>query len=262
MRNRRTKWLALLAVTLLGAGFSTAAEAQLTFGNENPRQTKAGLIGYTSIDFKPDGMTQGIDTLFAPIAFSGSALNLTYSRANALISFSWGQQPSTNDFPFDVRLIDVHLQVWSELFFSEAAAEGDHRFFLPITLLSNYRDISPDGNISVQSFQTTSLGLGVGAGYYGQLSPNVLLEMRATPELAVGFQSLSGRSGWTRLFDGNVDLHIGPLINKLGITISYAFRATYWDVQRQQGGLAGLPDFSFEPLDFQEQRHTVSLVVY
>ncbi len=255
VKPSRTHWLlALWVLLVIVAGWTRDSRAQpFYFGNDRPRASSAVLIGYTAVDFTFAG-----DTLPpARLDFTSPAISAQYSRANFSASLSWGSQSAADTTRLSLGYLDATLFSWGELFFSVDATEADHRLFVPITLYTNFRRVAPRDIDILDDFSITTLGLGVGIGYYGQLSPVALLEVRVTPAIGVALQSFSDSAGSARLADADVQLHVGPLVKRLGFSLGYTYRVKRWNV----GGSSVFVTRSPDLFDYHEQRHTFSLGV-
>jgi len=251
----RASWPLVLGVLLsVMAGWTRDTHAQpFYFGNDRPRLATAVLIGYTTVDFTFAGDTPPP----ARLDFTSPAITAQYSRANFSASLSWGTQSAADTSRLSLGYLDATLLSWGEIFFSEAATDADHRLFVPIMLYTNFRRVAPRDIDILDDFSITTLGLGVGIGYYGQLSPVALLEVRVTPALGVALQSFSDSAGSARLADADVQLHLGPLVKRLGFSLGYTYRVTRWNV----GGSSVFVTRSPDLFDYHEQRHTFSLGV-
>ncbi|MEZ4701849.1 MAG: hypothetical protein R2834_16040 [Rhodothermales bacterium] len=239
-------------LTLIVACTPAITRAQpFYFGNDRPRATTAAMIGYTSIDFA----YVGEDSPAARLDFSAPAITALYSRANFSATLSYGTQNAADTSRLDLGYLDGTLMSWAEIFFSEAATDANHRIFVPVTLYMNFRRVSPRDIDILDDFSITTLGLGVGLGYYGQLAQNALLEVRVTPAIGVALQSFSDSAGSARLADADVQLHLGPFINRFGLSLGYNYRVKRWNV----GGSSVFVTRSADLFDYHEQRHTVTL---
>ncbi len=251
----RASWPLVLWVLLsVLTGWTRDTRAQpFYFGNDRPRVATAVLVGYTAVDFTFAG-----DSLPpARLDFTSPALTAQYSRANFSASVSWGTQSAADTSRLSLGYLDATLLSWGEIFFSEAATDADHRLFVPITLYTNFRRVAPRDIDILDDFSITTLGLGVGIGYYGQLAANALLEVRITPAIGVALQSFSDSAGSARLADVDVQLHLGPLVKRFGLSLGYGYRVKRWNV----GGSSVFVTRSPDLFDYHEQRHTFSLGV-
>lgn len=227
------------------------------FGNENPRESTAILATYSAVDFSFDGNTAPETVL----NFSAPTYGLAFSRGNVYASFAWGQDQIMDSLQTDLSLLDFSLYAWAEVFFSEKARTADHRIFAPIMLFTNYRKVTPDNGGFLQEFNVTTLGLGLGLGYYGALGENVLIELRSTPALGYAAQSFGESSGIARMIDTDIQVHIGSVLKRFGISIGYAYRIQIWDLKAtiNPGNILG--NLSSDLYDYRDTRHSVSLGV-
>jgi hypothetical protein len=251
----RTQWPFVLWVLFsLIAGWTRDTSAQpFYFGNDRPRATRAVSIGYTAVDFTFAGDTPPP----ARLDFTSPAISAQYSRANFAASLSWGTQSGVDTTRLSLGYLDATLLSWGEVFFSEAATDAEHRLFVPITLYTNFRRVAPRDVDILDDFSITTLGLGLGIGYYGQLTPVALLEVRVTPAIGVALQSFSDSAGSARLADADIQLHLGPLVKRLGVSLGYGYRVKRWNV----GGSSVFVTRSPDLFDYHEQRHWFSMGV-
>ena len=77
------------------------------------------------------------------------------------------------------------------------------------------------------------------------------------PAIGVALQSFSDSAGSARLADADVQLHVGPLVKRLGFSLGYTYRVKRWNV----GGSSVFVTRSPDLFDYHEQRHTFSLGV-
>ena len=208
---------------------------------------------YSAIDFSFDGDTAPRISL----DYSGAAYGLAFSRSNLFAQFSWGNESAPDTSRPDLSLLDFSLSFWADVFFSPDAKTADHRVFAPIMLFTNYRKVTPDEGGTLEEFNITTLGLGLGLGYYGALSENVLIEIRSTPALGFASQSFGDSSGLARLIDTDVQMHIGSVFNRFGISIGYAYRIQIWDVRAS----SILGNVSRDLYDYRDKKHSISLGV-
>jgi hypothetical protein len=210
----------------------------------------------SQIDFHYDG-DQSPPRL---LNFDGPAFGAVFSGASLFASIAWGSQDAdpTDTTTVDQRLLDFSLLTWGELYLTEEGPSALHRFFIPITLYSNFRRVAPRSTGSpVGDFSVTVLGLGAGVGFSSQLGPGVLFYLRATPVIGIAAQSFGDNTGYAKLIDSMAEVHIGRPEDRVGVSLGYGFRATIWDV----GGsdlFVGVPDDLF---DYRETMHTFSLGV-
>ncbi len=217
---------AILAVALLML-FDVSTAQPFFFGNENPRMLSAGMFGYSVLDFRFDGETAPVQ----PLSFDAPVYTLTYSKSNLFAAFSFGSQSAPDTTTYDLSFLDFTGTLWGEVFFSEKATQAAHRVFLPIALYFNYRKVAPKGIDVLEEFNITTIGLGLGLGYYGAFSDRVLLEVRSTPVFGLAVRSFGDSAGTARLIDNDVQLHIGEMFNSVGVSLGYHFRIMVWDVK-------------------------------
>ena len=222
------------------------------FGNENPRETTAVSASFSLIDFSFNGNQTPTDLL----EFSEPAYGLTFSRSNLFASFMWGVQNNFDSTQADLGLVDFSLFIWTDVFFSQEAQTADNRFFVPISLFSNYRRVSPrPGSGAFDEFNIATLGLGLGVGYFGKLSESFILELRSIPALGYSAQSFGDSSGISRLIDTDLQIHIDSVFNSIGLSFGYTFRIQDWDIRG--GSLFG--SVSNDLYDYKSVSHSFSI---
>lgn len=221
------------------------------FGNENPRNSTAVMLGYSIVDFQFDGDNAPI----RPLNFDAPVFSITYSRANLYAAFSFGSQNAPDTTTNDLSFIDFSGSLWGEVFFSEEATKAAHRVFVPIALYTNYRKVAPKGIEVLEEFNITTLGLGLGLGYYGRFSEEAVLEVRSTPVFGLAVRSFGDSAGTARLLDNDIQLHLASVFDKIGISIGYHFRVMIWDVKTSSifGGITQ------DLFNYRENNQTISI---
>ncbi len=202
---------------------SPAAVAQPGPFAERPPQ--AISAGFFLIDFTFDGDVRP-DPVFD---FTDPAFGLTYARPNLFASVAFGSQ-SGAEGDADRRLFDFSAFLWGEVQPFRFEEESRARFFVPVALHSGYRRVSRQGadDNLLDAYEVSVLGLGAGAGFEIQ-GRNVRVEGRALPVIGLASQSFGSSSGLSTLFDADLQVHLGPLANGLGITLGYGFRLQRWN---------------------------------
>jgi hypothetical protein len=223
---------ALLGLLLLTAVLCLprSATAQLfSYTAERPRVVQSVTFGYYLVDFQFDG------DVAPSVSFDyvDPAYGITYTRPNVQISVLLGDQrrdPEAGES--GLRLLDFALFTWAELYLAPGEQPRSTRFFLPIILHSNYRRVAQKQNpaLALDAFNVTVLGLGTGIGLKGKYGERVQLEARATPILGFALRAFGDAAGSTYLLDSDVQVHIGPITQGLGITFGYGFRYQVWNV--------------------------------
>jgi len=198
------------------------------FGNENPRKTTAVSASFSTIDFEYNGDT-------APpflLEFSEPAYGLTFSRSNFFASVMWGTQNASDTTETDLSLVDFSLFAWSELFFSAEAKTAEKRFFLPISLFSSFRRVSPrSSNAALDEFNIATLGLGLGVGYYAKFNETFTAEFRSIPAIGYAAQSFGESSGISTLIDTDLQFHFASVFNSVGLSFGYSLRIQSWNIR-------------------------------
>ena len=218
--------VAVIAMALMFVVEASFAQV-FFFGNKTPRESATGMAGLTAVNFEFNGEDSDVPTL----NFDNSLFSLTYSQANLFAALSFGSQNAPDTTTNDLSYLDFTGAICGEVFLSERATEAKNRIFLPITLLTNYRKVAPKGVDVLEEFNITTLGLGLGLGFYGQFSDQVLLEMRSVPVIGVAVRSFGDSAGNARLIDNDVQLHFESVFKSVGISIGYHFRVMVWDVK-------------------------------
>ena len=221
------------------------------FGNENPRASTAVMLGYSIVDFEFDGD----NVPGQPLNFDAPVFSLTYSRTNLYASFSFGSQNAPDTTTNDLSFIDFSGSLWGEVFFSEAATKAAHRIFVPIALYTNYRKVAPKGIEVLEEFNITTLGLGLGLGYYGTFGEDAILEVRSTPVIGLAVRSFGDSAGNARLLDNDIQLHLASVFDKIGISIGYHFRLMIWDVKTSS--IFG--EITQDLFNYRENNQTISI---
>lgn len=223
----------------------------LFFGNDRARVSTAVMAGYSIVNFEFNGENKPSRVL----DFTEPAYGLTYSRSNLAASIFWGRQNAADTTSFDLSLIDFNLAFWGEVFFSEAATSAPHQFFVPITVFSNFRKVAPRNLDILEEFSITTLGLGLGIGYYGSWGENTLFEMRSTPSIGYAARSFGDSAGTARLIDTDAQLHLEEIFGKLGLSIGYHLRIMVWDVSSSNV----FNTFTDDLFKYRDQKHTIQI---
>lgn len=221
------------------------------FGNDRARASTAALAGYSIVNFEFNGENRPGRVL----DFTEPAYGLTYSRSNLAASIFWGRQNAADTSSFDLSLIDFNLAFWGEVFFSEAATSAPHQFFVPITLFSNFRKVAPRNLDILEEFSITTLGLGLGIGYYGSWGENTLFEIRSTPSIGYAARSFGDSAGTARVLDTDAQLHLEKIFGKIGLSLGYHLRFMVWDVS-SSNVFNTLTDDLFK---YRDQKHTIQI---
>lgn len=243
--------LMLLGLLLLPA--PQAASAQMfTYGMREDGPTQSLSAAYTLIDFSYNGDAEP-SALFA---FSEPVYGVAYTRPNFHATFAYGTQPPAAGSldAREMRLLDASLTTWGELNLMPGAVAEGGRLFVPIAIHSNYRRVSPEGseNSLADAFNVTVLGLGVGAGFEGRFGDRVVLEARALPVIGLALRQFNDSAGSARLLDTDVQLHLGRLIDRFGLSVGYGFRTQVWNVSASE--LLAEADEDF--FDYRGRQHT------
>ncbi len=185
------------------------------------------MAGYVIVDFVFDGSSAPVQ----PLSFDAPVYSLTYSRSNLYAAVAIGSQNAPDTTTNDLSFIDFSGALWGEVFFSEKATKAAHRIFVPITVYTNYRKVAPKGLDVLEEFNITTIGLGLGLGYYGRFNEQTMLEIRSTPVIGLAVRSFGDSAGTARLLDNDIQLHIGSIFKTIGVSLGYHFRLMVWDVK-------------------------------
>lgn len=235
---------------LLGFVPRPSQAQRLSYGADRARTVQSLALAYTWIDFAYNGGDEEPPISFN---FAGPAYGLAFTRPNFLASLAVDEVGSGR------RVLDAALFTWGELYPLPRLAEGRFRLYVPIALHSGYRrvvDRSSDNEFDT-SFSVTVLGLGAGAGASGRLGEHVIVEGRATPVIGLATREFDGSIGSTRLFDADVQAHLGPLVGRFGLSLGYGFRVQVWNL-RASDLFAEVVDDLY---DYRGARHTVRIGV-
>ena len=229
----RFLFCALLAAILLGLGPQTSEAQRFSYGADRARTVQSLTFRYSWVDFEYNG-----DEAAPPIsyAFRGPVYGVVFTRPNFYASIAIGNddRAASAGVPArDRQMLDAALFTWGALSPFPRFAEGRYRLFIPILLHSGYRRVS---DINVEegfdtNFTVTSLGLGAGVGFSGELSERVIVEGRAAPVIALATREFDSGLGSARLFDADVQAHIGPLAGRFGLSVGYGVRAQVWNLR-------------------------------
>lgn len=221
--------LSAAGVGLLGLLPLHAARAQqFSYGaDDRPRPTQSVSFGYMLVDFTYHG--EGDPSV--SFAYTDPAYGVVYTRPNFQASLVTGEQaaaPGAGDTR-PRRLLDASLTTWGE-FLLHRERTGAARIFLPIALHSNYRRVAPEGEEDslTEAFNVTVLGLGAGVGFDSAFGDRVTLEARALPIIGLAVRAFGDAAGSARLLDTDVQLHLGPLVGRFGLSVGYGFRTQVW----------------------------------
>ena len=235
--------------------FPEQGAAQVYFGHDRARETITVVAGAGLLDFRFNGGVRPA----RPLEFDGEVAQIVYSRRNIKGSLAFGTQSAApgDSSSFDLNALDFSIFGWSEVFLNKASSAADHRVFIPITLHSNFRKVNPQGRNVLEEFNFTSLGLGLGLGYYGNWTETVLVELRITPAAAVSFQTNGQATGWKRLIDTDLQVHMGPFWGRIGISLQYGYQAGIWNINLPQEFTGVTQDL----FDYRDAAHMLGLGV-
>lgn len=219
---------AFLTACLLALLPGSAFAQLFSYDRESPRPTQAVSFLTSVIDFNYDGAGDPEDRF----DFADLAHGLQYTRPNLHVSFLIGghlPEGATDDEK--LQLIDAALYTWGEIGLTRPLSGGLNRVFVPILLHSSHRRVAveDEAETAVDAFSVTVLGIGTGLGFNGQIG-KVQIEARATPLIGIATRSFGDATGSATQFDGDLMLHFGPLVGRLGLSVGYGFRSQRWNV--------------------------------
>ena len=227
-----------------------AAYGQLfSYERESPRPTQSLTAVIAPIDFNYDGD----ETPTERFDFADLAWGVQYTRPSLHVAVLYGTHvPDGHPDDDRLRLIDASLSTWGEIGLSGTRSGGVNRLFIPIVLHSNHRRVAlaSEAETSVDAFSITVIGIGTGLGFNGQFG-SAQLEVRATPIIGLATRSFGDASGSSTQFDGDVMLHLGPFVGRMGLSIGYAYRSQRWNV----GSSDLLQDASDDFFDYAGSQH-------
>lgn len=236
----------LIAATAI-ASLPVPATAQLfSYEREGPRPTQSLSFLTAAIGFSFDGESDP-ETRFD---FDARAYGAAYTRPSFSAWLLLGaDEPVGTD---RLRLIDASISTWAEIGLSPSPSQHRNRAFIPVMLHSNHRRVAgaDAGNSAVDAFSVTVLGIGTGFGFNGHLG-RLQIETRATPVIGFATRSFGDATGSSILFDGDLLLHFGPLLGRVGLSAGYGFRTQRWNV----GGSDLLQDEEDDLFDYRGSMH-------
>ncbi|HEX7071868.1 MAG TPA: hypothetical protein VF190_13730 [Rhodothermales bacterium] len=246
--------MSLRLVLLLASAtlFAGPARAQLfSYDREAPRPTQAVAFIYVPVDFNYTGGGEPIDRF----DFDDVAYGLQYTRPGLQIAVMLGNhRPPGATADEDLQLIDASLFTWGEIGLTRELSGGANRIFIPIALHSGHRRVAveDEAETAIDAFSVTVIGIGTGVGFnleHGMMQ----VVARATPAIGIATRSFGDATGSSTLFDGDVSLHIGPLIGRFGLHFGYAYRSQRWNV----GSSDLLEDVAEDYFDYSGSTHLV-----
>ena len=210
-------------------------------------------LGYIPVHFAYDGDDPAPPVRFG---FDAPAYGAVFTRPNLKASVAIGtdEQPDAEGVERDRRLLELALFAWGAFYPVPEWAGERYRLYVPVLLHSGFRRVRDSGPADDfdNDFDVTSLGLGTGVGAGGRLGERVLFEARATPVFGLATRQFDGSVGTTRLFDADVQVHLGPLFGRLGISAGYGFRAQAWNLR----GSEFLNEAVAELYDYRGSQHS------
>ncbi len=240
------------AVVLLGPVRPAAAQF-FSFDGGADLAVQSVSAAYSLIDFSFDGEEEPL----LVFDFDQPVYGLVYARPRILITFFVGDQDADDQGRQDLRLLDVSLATWGELYL-QGLGEGRTRVFVPILLFSNYRRVAPRGDATeFDAFNVTVLGLGAGLGLRRAFGEAVLFETRAHPIFGLSSSSFVDAVGTAHLFEADAQLHLARLLGRLGLSLGYTFRSQVWNVNASDL----FPDLTDELFDYRGRQHLFRLGV-
>ncbi len=233
---------AVLLVAALTLAPAPALAQRFSYGGGREGAGQALFVGYYQVNFEFDGKERPTPSF----DFTDPVYGLIFTRPNVYLSIALGDQAG-DEGRDDLRLVDATFMVWGELNLLQQEETSKTFLFVPIVLHSSYRRISRRNTSDdlLDAFDFGVLGLGTGLGFRA-LGGRWVLEARATPIIGLALRSFGGSTGTSRMLDTDVQLHLGPLFDQVGLSFGFGYRIQAWDV----GGSAIFTDLSRDFFDY------------
>lgn len=234
----------LLATLVLAGLLPISAYAQISYGG-GPEAHQSITPAYIAVDFTFDGG----DLPESSFEFTEPVWGIVYTRPGFAFSIARGVQKMSD--ADDLTLIDALLLGYGAFrpFRSESRSM---ELLIPVGLSSGYRKVSRDSDTTViQAFEFTTLSLGAGLGV-GHSTERTSLLVRAMPFYGLATRSIGNETGSTTTFDADVELGIGPISDRFGVTLGYGFRWQKWNLKAS----AFFEGISNETFDYSGTMHT------
>lgn len=219
----------LFVLVVMLTGIQVPVYAQLfSYDREAPRPTQSLVAVLAPIDFNYRGDGEPSDRF----DFDDLAYGAQYARPGLNVTVLIGRhRPAGASSDETLQLIDAAFFTWGEIGLTSKLSEGENRLFVPVVLHSSHRRVAVDGEAqsAIDAFSVTVLGLGTGLGVSGQTG-KVQLVARATPVIGFATRSFGDAAGSSTLFDGDVLVHFGPLVGRVGLSVGYGYRSQRWNV--------------------------------
>ena len=249
---------AALVAALVGLAPRTSQAQRFSYGADRARTVQSLSLGYTQVNFEYGGDAENPPVSFG---FDNPIYGAVFTRPNLIASVAIGtdQQVGAEGIERDRRLLEAALFTWGEFYPLPELAGERYRLYVPILLHSGFRRVRDRGPAEDldSDFSVTALGLGTGLGAGGRLGERVLLEARATPIFGLATREFDGSVGTTRLFDADVQAHLGPLFGRIGLSFGYGFRAQAWNLR----GSEFLAEVVADLYDYHGSQHTFRIGV-
>jgi hypothetical protein len=228
------------------------ARAQLfSYDREAPRPTQAVAFAYVPVDFNYTGGGEPVDRF----DFDDVVYGLQYTRPGLQIAVLLGNhRPAGATAEEDLQLIDASLFTWGEIGLTRELSGGANRIFIPIALHSGHRRVAveDEAETAIDAFSVTVIGIGSGLGLNLERG-KVQVVARAIPAIGIATRSFGDATGSSTLFDGDLSLHVGPIVGRFGLHFGYAYRSQRWNV----GSSELLEDVAEDYFDYAGSHHLV-----
>lgn len=217
----------VLAVLLVLCGDPARAQG-FSYERETPRATQSLNVVLAPVRF----VYAGDENPAERFDFNDVVLGVAYTRPSVQLALAYGTDITAGDDAQNrMKLIDASFHTWGDVGLSWPFSSGRSKVFVPVVLHSGYRRVakSEAAASAIDAFSVTALGIGAGIGLDAQLA-KLHLEARATPLIAIASRSFGDATGSSTMFDGDLMLHLGPLVGRFGLSFGYGFRAQRWKV--------------------------------
>ena len=243
-----------LVAILFGLAPRTSEAQRFSYGADRARTVQSLTFRYTAVNFEYNGDAENPQFSYN---FDSPVYGVVFTRPNFYASIAVGndERAASAGVPTrDRRMLDAALFTWGALSPFPRFADGRYRLFVPILLHSGYRRVT-DRNVEEDfdtDFTVTSIGLGAGVGFAGELNERVLIEGRAAPVIALATREFDSSLGHARLFDADVQAHVGPLVGRFGLSVGYGLRVQVWNLR----GSDLFDDAVADLFDYRGTQHT------
>ena len=242
------------ASMVLAAGVVTSDEVAAQQFHRDGGQSIS--LGYHAIDFTHAGQ---LDTLAQGnrFDFAGPAYSLVYATPRLLVSMILGVQDADADAAWrSLLLFDASMTTMGTLPQLEWSAEKVS-LHLPFVLSLGYRRISPRSGSSLDVFNVSTVGMGMGANANYAFSRRADLMVYVHPVIGFTTSTLTDAFGLMYYIESGTQLPFAAVFGRLGLRAGYVLRYQIWDVNASNLFHA----VTDELFDYRGLQHTVHLGV-